>query len=150
MMLLFLSHGLIKVSALGLYLIGAYAVNNASKKEEDDLEQVRPNEEDLPIKRTIINRWLKVKKIEPVKLGREQYVNKLLVDFELQKEICSNLRKMHPNNWFELFMSGTDDAELITMIKEHFETIDESTISEVRKVSKINKKRTSKYFNNIL
>ena len=147
MMLLFLSHGLIKVSSLGLYLVSAYLINNVLN--QNNIEQEGLQEEDGCLNRRNINRWLKVKKIEPFKMGRELYVNKILVDFELQKEICLNLRKMYPKTWFQIFMAGTDDSHIIYMIKEHFDCIDDDVGAELRNIGVTIKKKEFKHFNDL-
>lgn len=147
-MLLFLSHGLIKVSYLGIYLLSAYMVKNLFLEEEECSEQETPHDDDTGLKRTNINRWLKIKKIEPIKMGREVYVHKLLVDFEIQKEMCVNLRKMYPETWFKIFMSGTDDTEIIGMIKEYFDYVDNDVGVEKRHIGVRSRKRKIKHFKN--
>ncbi len=148
-MLLFLSHGLIKVSSLGIYLLSAYLANKLfSENEECSGQEILQEDDDETLNRRNINRWLKIKKIEPVKMGREVYVHKLLVDFELQKEICLNLRRMYPNNWFEIFMSGTDDSEIIAMIKEYFEFVDRDIGMKINYIGIRGKKKEIKNFKN--
>jgi hypothetical protein len=148
MILLFLSHGLIKVSSLGIYLLSAYLANKLFSGNEECSEQEILQDDDETLNRRNINRWLKIKKIEPIKMGREVYVHKLLVDFELQKEICLNLRRMYPNNWFEIFMSGTNDPEIIAMIKEHFDYVDSDVGEEKRHTGVKGRKREIKHFKN--
>lgn len=149
MMLLFLSHGLIKVSQLGIYLLSAYMVKNLFYEDEECNQLDTSQDEEKDLKRTVVNAWLKRKKIEPIKMGREVYVHKLLIDFEIQKEMCLNLRKMHPETWFKIFMSGTDDPEIIGMIKEYFDYVDSDVGEEKRHIGVRGKKREIKHFKNL-
>lgn len=72
---------------------------------------------ELPNRRAV-QKWLRLRNIPFEKEGRDNYVNRWLVELEVFIDFAKDLKKKYPNQWPNIFESQIEDKNIVKAVYE--------------------------------